>query len=48
VVLDNDVTHNHQRVRAWLATLPGSSCTSGPTYGSWRNVVEVVFAIIER
>jgi transposase len=48
VVLDNYATHTHERVQAWLATHPRVRLHFTPTYGSWLNLVEVFFAIIER
>jgi hypothetical protein len=38
----------HQRIRAWLATHPRVRLHLTPTDGSWRNLVEVFFAIIAR
>jgi transposase len=48
VVLDNYATHKHQRVQAWLARHRRVHLHFTPTYGSWLNLVEVFFAIIER
>ena len=48
VVVDNYATHTHQRVRAWLARHPRVQLHFTPTYGSWLNLVEVFFAILER
>jgi transposase len=48
VVVDNDATHKHQRVQAWLAKHPRVQLHFTPTYASWLNLVEVFFAIIER
>ena len=48
VVLDNYATHKHQRVRAWLAKHPRVQLHFTPTDASWRNLVEVFFAILER
>jgi transposase len=48
VVLDNDATHKHERVQAWLATHLRVRLHFTPTYASWLNLVEVLFAIIER
>jgi transposase len=48
VVLDNDATHKHAKVQAWLAGHPRAHLHFTPTYGSWLNLVEVFFAIIER
>jgi transposase len=48
VVVDNYATHKHQRVQAWLEAHPRIQLHFTPTYGSWLNLVEVFFAIIER
>ena len=48
VVLDNYATHQHARVQAWLAGHPLVHLHFTRTYGSWLNLVEVFFAIIER
>jgi transposase len=48
VVVDKYVTHKHQRVQAWLEAHPRVQLHFTPTYGSWLNLVEVCFAIIER
>jgi transposase len=48
VVVDNYATHKHQRVQAWLEAHPRVQLHFTPTYGSWLNLVEVFFAIIER
>ena len=48
VVLDNDATHKHAKVQAWLASHPRIHLHSTPTDASWLNLVEVVFAIIQR
>jgi transposase len=48
VVLDNYATHKHAKVQAWLARHPRIQLHFTPTYGSWLNLVEVFFAIIER
>jgi transposase len=48
VVVDNYATHKHQRIRAWLAKHPRVRLHFTPTYGSWLNLVEVFFAIIDR
>jgi transposase len=48
VVVDNDATHKHQRVQAWLGSHPRVQLHFTPTYGSWLNLVEVFFAIIQR
>jgi transposase len=47
-VLDNYATHKHAKVQAWLTGHPRIHLHVTPTYGSWLNLVEVFFAIIER
>jgi transposase len=48
VVVDNYATHKHAKVQAWLASHPLIHLHFTPTYGSWLNLVEVFFSIIER
>jgi transposase len=48
VVVDNYGTHKHAKVQAWLAKQPRIQLHFTPTYGSWLNLVEVFFSIIER
>ena len=48
VVVDNLSTHSHPVVRAWLQRHPRVQLHFTPTSGSWLNLVEVFFAIIER
>ena len=48
VVVDNSATHKHAKVQAWLARNPRVQLHFTPTYGSWLNLVEVFFAIIQR
>jgi transposase len=48
VVVDNYATHKHAKVQAWLAKHPRVQLHFTPTYGSWLNLVEVFFAIVER
>jgi transposase len=48
VVVDNYATHKHQRVQAWLEAHPRVQLHFTPTHGSWLNLVEVFFSIIER
>ena len=48
VVLDNDATHKHAKVQAWLASHPRIHLHVTPTSASWLNLVEVLFAIIQR
>ena len=46
--MDNDVTHTRSEVRDWLAANPPITTHFAPTSGSWLNLVEVWFGIIER
>jgi transposase len=46
--VDNHATHKHAKVRARLGSHPRVHLHVTPTYGSWLNLVEVFFAIIER
>jgi transposase/DNA-binding transcriptional ArsR family regulator len=48
LVVDNYATHKHAAVRAWLDKHPRVRLHFTPTYGSWLNLVEVFFAIIEQ
>jgi transposase len=48
VVVDNYGTHKHAKVQAWLAKQPRIHLHFTPTYGSWLNLVEASFSIIER
>lgn len=48
VVVDNYATHNHPKVKAWLARHPRISLHFTPTGCSWLNLVEVFFGIITR
>jgi transposase len=48
VVVDNYATHNHPRVRAWLAQHPRITLHFTPTGCSWLNLVEIFFGIITR
>ena len=48
VVVDNYGTHKHAKVQAWLASHPRIHLHFTPTYGSWLNLVEVFFSIIQR
>jgi len=47
-VMDNYATHKKQEVRDWLETNPRIHVHFTPTSGSWLNLVEVWFGIIER
>jgi DDE superfamily endonuclease len=40
VVVDNHVTHKHQRVQAWLGSHPRVQLHLTPTNASWLNLVE--------
>ena len=46
--MDNYTTHKHAKVKAWLAANPRIRVHFTPTSGSWLNMVEVWFGIIER
>ena len=48
LVMDNYATHKHPKVRQWLAENPRIHVHFTPTSGSWLNLVEVWFGIIER
>ncbi|WP_414535969.1 IS630 family transposase [Gordonia polyisoprenivorans] len=48
LVMDNYATHKTPEVRAWLAHHPRFHTHFTPTSGSWLNLVEVWFAIIDR
>jgi transposase len=48
LVMDNYATHKRIEVRAWLAANPRIHVHFTPTSGSWLNLVEVWFGIIER
>lgn len=48
VICDNDATHKHPRVRAWLARHPRIRLPVTPTSASWLNLVEVFCSIVER
>ena len=48
LVMDNYTTHKHAKVKAWLAANPRIHVHFTPTSGSWLNMVEVWFGIIER
>ena len=48
LVMDNYATHKHARVKEWLADNPRIHVHFTPTSGSWLNLVEVWFGIIER
>ena len=46
VILDNYASHNHPKVKAWLARRPRFHFHFTPTYSSWLNQVERWFGII--
>ena len=48
LVMDNYAAHKHPNVKAWLAANPRIHVHFTPTSGSWLNLVEVWFGIIER
>jgi transposase len=48
LVMDNYATHKRVEVRNWLAANPRIHVHFTPTSGSWLNLVEVWFGIIER
>ena len=43
LILDNDVTHKHPNVTAWLAKHPRFHLHFTPTSSSWLNLVERLF-----
>jgi transposase len=48
LIMDNHAAHKHPKVKAWLAANPRIQVHFTPTSGSWLNLVEVWFGIIER
>ena len=48
LIMDNYAAHKHPKVKAWLAANPRIHVHFTPTSGSWLNLVEVWFGIIER
>jgi transposase len=48
LVMDNYATHKRPEVKAWLAQNPRIHLHFTPTSGSWLNLVEIWFGIIER
>src|SRR3954463_10450557 len=48
LVMDNYATHKRVEVRQWLAANPRIHVHFTPTSGSWLNLVEAWFGIIER
>ncbi len=47
-MMDNYVTHKTPEVKAWLEKHPRFTVHFTPTSGSWLNLVEVWFGIIDR
>jgi transposase len=48
LVMDNYAAHKHPNVKVWLASNPRIHVHFTPTSGSWLNLVEVWFSIIEK
>ena len=48
LVVDNDATHRHAKVKAWLARRPRYHLHFTPTYASWLNQVERWFGLISQ
>ena len=48
LVMDNYAAHKRIEVRCWLTANPRIKVHFTPTSGSWLNLVEVWFGIIER
>ena len=48
LVMDNYAAHKRVEIRTWLAANPRIHVHFTPTSGSWLNLVEVWFGIIER
>ena len=48
LIMDNYATHKRVEIRDWLAANPRIHVHFTPTSGSWLNLVEVWFGIIER
>ena len=46
LIVDNYATHQHPKVRAWLARRPRYHMHCAPTYASWINQVERWFGLI--
>ena len=46
LIVDNYATHNHAKVKAWLASRPRYTVHYTPTYASWINQVERWFGLI--
>jgi putative transposase len=39
LIVDNDCTHKHDKIRVWLAQRPRFYVLSTPTYATWLNQV---------
>ena len=48
IIVDNDTTHKHPKVQAWLARHPRWTVRLTPTSASWLNAVEGVFAALTK
>ena len=48
LIMDNYAAHKHPKVNSWLGANPRIQVHFTPTSGSWLNLVEVWFGIIER
>jgi transposase len=48
LVMDNYATHKRPEIKAWMGNNPRIHAHFTPTSGSWLNLVEVWFGIIER
>ena len=48
LVMDNYATHKRPEIKAFLAANPRIHAHFTPTSGSWLNLVEIWFGIIER
>jgi putative transposase len=46
LIVDNYSTHQHAKVKAWLASRPRWQLHFTPTYSSWLNQVERFFGLI--
>jgi putative transposase len=46
LVVDNDATHKHPKVKRWLAAHHRGHVHYTPTYASWLNQVEIWFNLI--
>jgi len=48
IIMNNDTTHKHEKVRSWFARRPRYHVHFTPTYSSWLNQVDTWFGIITR